>query len=227
MRHTYYIAIIIILLIPIGYSISIIQDQQQRLHDKDTQLNEHTAEISYRKSKEGKLIADKLAAETRANDLATAYPALAQTISKEMDIKLKNLRLAMQAEFTAHGEGMSSITNNYYDSAGTKVLRRQLQFDDGYLGFHADLTSGVSKYDYTDTLTYAFNMCGRWWERKKLYGSGMLQNKQAKITGSTSVMVKEYKDKRWGIGPYIGYGVGRDGLQTNFGISIQYSLIKF
>lgn len=40
--------------------------------------------------------------------------------------------------------------------------------------------------------------------------------------------VKKFtKQKRWGIGPYVGYGITKDGLTPSVGISIQYSIFKF
>lgn len=100
---------------------------------------------------------------------------------------------------------------------------------DGYLDLQADVYSEIDapyKYSYTDTLKYAFYMKReRWYKARKLYGAAMLSNPNARVTNTQSFLVQ--RDKRFGLGPYFGYGVGVSGAQTNIGISVHYSLIRF
>lgn len=35
------------------------------------------------------------------------------------------------------------------------------------------------------------------------------------------------KNKNWGIGPYIGYGIGSNGLTPTVGVGLQYNVLKF
>jgi hypothetical protein len=222
------IALILVLLAAVIYAGFGIVQLKRENKSLSSAIEEKNAEIKYRTNERGKLIAEKQVAEIRAKDLEQAYPKLAESIIKDFDIKLKNLRAYMQAEFAAHGQGQSSITNNYYtDSTGVQKSYWQLKAADGYLDFQADVYDSLHapyKYVYSDTMKYAFNLHGKWYERKKLYGSGMLSNKNAKITNSTSILINDYKDKRFGIGPYVGMDYR---LQPSFGISVHYSIVKF
>ncbi len=116
-----------------------------------------------------------------------------------------------------------------YDSTAFEPFA--LVADDGYLNFKADVYSQFDapyEYTYSDTVKYAFHMRGKWLQKKKLYATGMLSNKNARILNSEAVLVNEFRDRRWSVGPCISWGVDQH-LQTNFtvGFSIQYSLIKF
>jgi len=97
---------------------------------------------------------------------------------------------------------------------------------DGYLDFHADVYDELNapyEYAYSDTLEFAWHeKREKWWKAKKLYGSGKLNNKNAQIVNSESILIST-RAKRFGIGPYVGYGFG--GL--NAGISVHWSVIKF
>lgn len=63
--------------------------------------------------------------------------------------------------------------------------------------------------------------------RTVTYLDGYSINPNSKVTGVTDLRFVTDKPKRFGIGPYIGYGY--DGLRwaPSMGISLQYSLIKF
>lgn len=189
-------------------------------------IQEQQAEINYRKTHEGKLIADKQAAEVRASDLAKAYPELANILTNQMDIKLKNLQSVLRAEFQVVGQGNSTVIHNHYDSTG-QYPQWTLKAQDGYLDFEADVYDSLRapyRYTYHDTLVYAFHFKRKWaFGNKQLYGSGMLRNQNSKITNSTAVQIKDFRDKRFGVGPYVGYGTSG----ASVGISVHYSVVRF
>jgi hypothetical protein len=230
MKNYHYIIAIVILLGILIFGAQYIMESDNRIQGLESALEERESQITYRKTQEGKLIADKLAAEMRAREFEDAYPKLAEDISRQFDVKLKNLRAVIHAEFEARGSG-NSVVNNYYDSTGRQAL--EIQADDGYLQFKAQVYDSLDapyEYTYRDSIRYVFHVKKQGFlglGKRSLYASGMLSNPSAKITNSTSVLVREAGDKRWGIGPYVGYGFGADGPQTTFGISVHYSLIKF
>jgi hypothetical protein len=230
MKNYHYIIVITILLGILAVGAQFIMEEDNRIQGYKSALDERDAEITYRKTQEGKLIADKQAAELRAREFQNAYPKLAEQISRQFDVKLKNLRAVIHAEFEARGSG-NSVVNHYYDSTGHEAY--EIQADDGYLQFKAQVYDSLNapyEYTYRDSIRYVFHVKKQGFlglGKRSLYASGMLSNPSAKITNSTSVLVREARDKRWGIGPYIGYGFGADGPQTTVGISIHYSLIKF
>lgn len=209
-----------------------LQKTKRELKSKDSALTSANAEITWHKNAQGKLIAEKQAAEIRAKDLEQSFPKLAEVLTEQMDIKIKNLKAAIHAEFMAQGDGVVDI-HYHYDSATGKPIPSRWQFnvDDGYLDLKAeglDSLQATYAYTYGDTLTYAFELRKKWLlGNKSLYGSGMLRNPGARIVNSESVLIDDFKDKRFGIGPYVGYGFGPDGGQTTIGISVHWSVFKF
>lgn len=121
----------------------------------------------------------------------------------------------------------------FLDKQGRPIFQYDpfaLVAQDGYLDFHADIYNEYDipfSYTYSDTLRYVFtNERDHWWSRKKLYGRAMLGNPAASVVHE-SFLVRECRDRRFGIGPYIGYGVSPQGLQWSWGLGVQYSLIRF
>lgn len=102
---------------------------------------------------------------------------------------------------------------------------------DGYLDFQAEVYDPLNapyEYTYGDTAKTAFIMKGKWFQKKQLYASTLFSNPNAKILNTTNILVDQCKDKRFGIGPYIGAGLNSQlQPQTTVGISVHYSLIKF
>ncbi len=242
-RDTQFKNVAILLLIVFGAIVSVamyftfrnIRDLKSKLASKDQAIEERDAVIKYRTTENGKLIADKQAAELRAEDLEKAYPKLAEAISKQMDIKISRLTAVVQAQFQAQGELLGRIDTGTFKPTGLTLnpelhtFNRHGQLTDKYLNADLYWQDGSNKisglYTYTDSIVFAFHMKGKWWQRKQLFGSGMLSNPQAKITNMTSIQVKEFKDKRFGIGPSINYDPFIN--RVTIGVGLHYSLIKF
>lgn len=206
--------------------------QSNQIAGLESGLSARADSIEYLESMSGKIIAQKEAAELSAQDMAKVFPEFADRLTREMDIKLKNLKSAITAEFVARGSG-SAVVNQYYvtDSTGSAIRSRpvwKLQVQDGYLDFTADILDSLNApytYHYHDTLTYAFHLKRKWiLGNAKLYGSGMLGNPNAKIVNSTSVEVRDYRDKRFGVGPFV--GLDYQGRIT-VGLGVQYGLFRF
>jgi hypothetical protein len=209
--------------------------QEKLLEQKNSVIKEQNAVIEYRTNELGKVIADKNAAEISYKELRESYPKLAESITRDFDIKLKNLKVYMEAEFKASGKGNSTVNNHYYtDSTGVRVPFWKLKASDGYLDLLAtvyDSTNAPFKYDYSDTIKYAFNVKKKWFlGNETLYGSGMLSNPNAKINNSTSILIKDFRDKRWSLGPYVGvmpYYDDKLSFRFSVGVGLQYSVFKF
>lgn len=202
---------------------------KDQLYQKESVINEKNAVIQYRENQAGKLIAEKQATEISYKELQQSYPKLAEAIVKDFDIKIKNLRAYMSAEFQARGQGSSTINNHYYtDSTGVQIPFWKLKASDGYLNFLAsvyDSTNAPYEYTYTDTIQYTFNVKKKWFlGNEKLYGSGLLGNPNAKITNSTSIHIKKYRDKRFYLGAGFSYGIDGKLLPS---VHAGYSIIRF
>jgi hypothetical protein len=112
-----------------------------------------------------------------------------------------------------------------------KIEPFALVAQDGYLDFHAEVyseTRAPYEYSYSDTLKYAYHFKrDKWYGRKKLYGSALMSNPNARVLNTQAYLIDSYREKRFGIGPHVGYGLSPNGLQWNVGISVHYGLIRF
>lgn len=231
-RDLYYIIAIVALSALAFWLFNNWKNSQAEVSRKDSVITEKNAEIKYRVNREGEILAQKEAAVIRAKDLEDAYPKIYEDLKKEFDIKVKDLKAYIQNEFEARGTGQGSITtNNYYDS----TLRRQIRFrdfemNDGYLTFNTRLFDSLSNslynYVYSDTSKTAIHTKKRWlFGKEQLYATTKLSNPNAKLIGSTNVLIDTYRDKKFGVGPAIIY----DPFNGNFsiGVSLTYCLFKF
>lgn len=187
-------------------------------------IDEKDGLISYYVNENGRVVAEKRAAEVRANEIKSMYPEIYASVKRDFDIKIKDLKAYMQSEFKATGSGKSDVHNHYHTATGsvaTDIVSR-----DGYLDYKGTIIDSVRatyEYSYTDTIKYAISVRRDWlFGNEKLYSSATLSNKNAKIYGSKTVLVTNYRDKRWG----LGVGLFYDG-RVRLGVGIQYNLIKF
>jgi hypothetical protein len=197
---------------------------------KDSIIAEKNAEIQYRVNKEGKIVAEKQAAQATAKQFAEAYPQLANELMKQFDVKIKDLRAVIQAEFQARGSG-NATTNvyNYYDTLTQDSVKAiAFKVNDGYLNMDATILPDRSPYEYVyqDTLTYGFTVKKKWALGKEtLYGFGGLKNPNAKVTSATNVLIDSYNDKRWVLSAGVSYApFTKQVLPT---VTFGYAIVKF
>ena len=229
--HAIYIAGLSILLGIVVFLVLRLERANGEIDRKDSIIAEKNAEIEYKTSETGKIVAEKIAAEATAKEALEAYPEIVNQIKREFDIKTRDLKAFVQASFHAQGHGEASVVNNYYtDSTGQKIKAKQFTFKDDYLFFEStifdDKDKADSRYTYSDSISMAFHVKRKWRLGKEtLYASASLGNPNAKVTSSTSVLIKEAKDKRFFIGPMGGY----DPFQGRFflGVGVGYALFKF
>lgn len=223
--------IVIACLLALGF---FFYDRWQKLREintqKDTIIAEQNDSIRHRTNEYGRVVAEKLAAQATAKQLAEAYPQLEKELKDEFDIKIRDLKSYIRNQITARGQGQASVVNNYYiDSAGNKIATRDLRFADGYLDFRStiDTTSlANSTYTYTDTIVTAIHSRKKWFLGKEsLYASSSLKNPNARVTASTNLLVDDVRDKRFVI--YVGAGYDPFAQQATINIGLGYALIKF
>ena len=207
---------------------------------KGTVIAEKNAVIQYEINEKGKILGKKEAAELRIKDLEASYPEIYKSLKEDMNVEFKRLKAFVQNEFEARGSGTGTVTNNhYYDSAsGKNVKFRDFHMDDGYLTFDTklfdSLATSLYKYTYRDTAKTAIHGEKKWYQvfkNEKLYATTTFGNPQSKITGTTNILVNNYRDKRFSISISIGYGLVKteNGVDTGWfgGPSASYSLFKF
>lgn len=236
--HLYYLSGIIGLAVLVYILWSQLESSKSALRQANSVIAEKNAEIQYRTNREGRIIAEKQAAEIRAKELEKMYPQVYDEIKKDFDLKIKNLRAYIKNEFEARGSGTGEVTHNhYYDSAENRVVRfRDFKMDDGYLKFktrlYDSLSNALYEYVYSDTASTVIDARKKWlFGKEQLYASTMFKNPNAKITGTTNILVNNYRDKRLSFGISAGWGVLKVGNEVRtgwfMGPSIEYALFKF
>jgi len=230
-RDFYYIVAIAILIGLTFFCYDRWQSARQTVSQQSSVIAEMQDTLKYHRNQEGRLVAEKLAAQVQnAEDFKKSYQRFAEDITKQFDVKLKQVRVAIRQEFEARGSGQATV-NHYYrsDSTGSKYPVWKLRAADGYLDFSAELLDSLHapySYIYQDTITTLVTARKKWFfGSEHLYSSSALRNKNARITNSTSVLVKSYRDKRW----VISVGVSYDPLNNRMVPAVQagYKLIGF
>lgn len=191
-------------------------------------ITEKNAALEFTKNEVGRLVAEKKAAEIEAKDLKRMYPEIYNAITKELNIKTKELKAYIKSEIEVAASGKGVINNNHYYTlpSGDTVRVSQYSMDDGFLKFKANLLDSSYTYLYQDTVKQAIALKKKWLLGKEsLYGSATLSNPSAKVVGSQSILINDYKDKRFGLG--IGILYDPFSGQPHFGVGLQYNLIKF
>jgi hypothetical protein len=193
-------------------------------------IDQKNSEIEFHVNDKGRIVAEKGAAEMRYKDLQRSYPSIYNSIKNDMDIKMKNLRAYIQSEFQASASNNGTITNNYIISSdSTKKQYRVLNVNDGYLKLVSYIgDSSVSPYNYTyaDTIKQAISIRRSWFlGREHMYSTATMSNPNSIIRGNTSILIKDYRDKRFGVG--IGATYNPFANKVFVGIGIQYNLFKF
>lgn len=222
----------------IGFLIFLLYDLRQHsklVEDQFRSANgQHQTEVEYLKNELGKTVSAKQAAEISSRQFIDLYKREAAELRDDLNIKIKNLKSYVRAEFRATGGGPSVIVNRpepeseiEFESESSIDTTPYLFFKDGYLDFSSTIgRDPLAKYTYTDTLVYAVASKKKWFlGKEQLYGNGMFANPNAKITGSTDVLINNYRDKRWAVtvGPYYDPFRGQAGVSVGLG----YTLIKF
>lgn len=245
-KDHYYILSIVIAIITIIFLLNRLSGRDKIIEQKDSVISEKNATITYHVNDKGRIVSEKDAAVLRSKDLEESYPKIYETLKRDMDINARNLKAYIQNEFSARGQGTGSITNNHYYDSGTKTSFDSLKFkmDDGYMKFKVGFElryfnnklsykQSPYSYSYSDTSKTAVHGKKKWLlGNERLYSTTTFGNPNSKITGTTNILVDNYRDKRWSISFSVGYGLVKakdDEVHTGWfaGPSVTYSLFKF
>lgn len=236
----YLISIILGLLVVIGIFINLWHHAKHLSENKDYVITEKSDSIRQFKSKSGHVITEKSAAQVEPDQFQKYYPELAKLITKELDIRVKDLKAVISARFeadgiisgkldTMHVDLKSSLKRFKIDSVDQNV-NWGFAVNDDYLKGLAIVNKKTLDYqfhyDYSDSLTFAISSKKKWlFGSEKLYGTGRLSNPKARIIGQQSVLIDKYRDKRF----YLGAGVSYDPFVNQFRPTLQvgYAFVKF
>jgi hypothetical protein len=179
----------------------------------------------------GRWRAEATTATVSKKDLQEFFSMESEQIRKDFDTKLKNvtgyLRSSMQTTGTVAMKADS----------GTKVIIQNLNGSDTAVFHYTDIWSHFDailhnsqlqlSYRVHDSIAFVSSI-----KRNGLFGpthtvlNGISYNPNTKISGITGIDIK-VPDRKFGIGPYIGYGWNGSSWSPSVGISVHYSLVKF
>lgn len=205
--------------------LSALNDNQESI------IAEKNDSIRYHINDKGRVVSEKLAAEAASKQIAEAYPQLEKELKDAFDLKLRDLRVFIKNEIQATGQGKSTVVNNYYtDSLGNKIEYRDVKFSDGYLKFESSVFEGLDfgdvKYEYRDTISTVISSSKKWlFGKETLRAKSSLNNPNARVTGTTNILINNYRDKRFCV--YVGPGYDFLNNQLTLNVGVGYALIKF
>ena len=230
--HFFYIACILVCAAIIFYMDKRLARVEREASSYASALVEKEAEVTYYRNERGRIIAQKEAAVLTSQEIAKAYPKVIEEMKKEFDIKLKDMKAYVRNEFEARGSGNSTIHNHYViDSTGRRVPVWEMRVSDGYLDFRSTVIDSLHApytYSYTDTATTVISRKKKWlFGKESLYSSTMFRNPNAKVTGTTNILVNNYKDKRWVISIGASYVPFSESGKFQPTITAGYALFKF
>jgi hypothetical protein len=201
-----------------------------KLERTDSVLSEKTDSIRYWKSRSGKTVASKTAAEISPREIDKHYQDISAEL-KDMRIKLSQVRAVLKASIEATGEGKVIIVRDTIFAPGyVPFIQDSVFIDDSYLRLKAQVIPGTNesylayKYTYSDTVLWAAYDKKKWiFGNERLYADFRLSNPNARAVNMTSVLIRQ-RDKRFNVS--IGAGYDPFTNQVRPGIYLGYSLIR-
>jgi hypothetical protein len=219
--------IVAALVMVIVYLVFRLETKSRQLESKTSALEEKEAVIREFRTASGKTATEKVTAEINKSDLKDHYPEVTKELA-DLKIQLRNLKGVLTASIAANGKGEVIIVRDTIRVPGAvPVILDSVKINDGYLRFKGQSKAGMFGYAYTyaDSITFAIHSKKKWFlGSEKLYGTGKLQNPNAKITNQTSIVIPT-RDKRWNVSAGVGYDFyGKRIVPT---VYAGYSLIRF
>lgn len=224
------LAILTLLVIILSY---MMYDMISQNKSYKSAMSASQSQVMYFKNKAGEEIARREAAEVDKKVLLDFYNKELSGIKDKMDINEKNIRSFITAELKAKYSGKGKVDTVYMavingDTVNSK--EPMIAVSDSTKWIQIKGVASASKgflyeIDTYDSVGFVTNLRRpAWYKSKQLFIDGYNANPNSHISGLNNVQVKDFKDKRFGVGPSLQFGI--DGNFT-FGVSIQYSLLKF
>lgn len=219
----------LVLIILLAASVLYLAQRNRKLSresdNKSSIIAEKTDSLHYERNARGQEIASKNAAVASLQELQEAYGNELEQIREQLNIKDRDLRAFMQANFQAKGSG-TTIIHNHYDSTGSQVVKPAFSIEDGYLALSGAIQDSTLtyQYTYTDQILAVFHYEKKGLFKKELHWSGSLSNPNARITSATNAIVDEYKDRRWNLSVGVSYSPFTQQVLPT--VSVGWALIK-
>lgn len=216
-----YLGIIIVLALSLGFSLRSCQNNKTQYN---TNIEALTDTITYIKSKNNDLIATKTIYEANIKDL--------QSLNNELYEDIKNMNVKNPETVIKYVGAIDNKSNDttYIIKNDTiyKGFSKSFDFSNKWRTFNGslDYIPDSLKFNINNDIVY-FDYTVIVDDDNKLYIKS--SNPYVKYEEMTGLTLPKQKQKRFGIGPHIGYGLDLSNMKFSpyIGIGLQYNLISF
>ncbi|WP_343302838.1 DUF6549 family protein [Chitinophaga niabensis] len=172
----------------------------------------------------GREHAEKQVAEGSISALKIYYKSEIDSLKRIFRMKENALQSFVSAQTETKGSVVLKVDTVYGDTSKTY----QFHYDDRWISLQGEIAKEpFIRYSVRDSITFVTYSKKKGLFTKETYVDGFSQNPNTRITGLTGIRVNNAKSKRFGVGPYAGYGFNGTRWTPSAGIAIQYSLINF
>lgn len=202
--------------------------------DADTNAGLATAlqaKVSNWKDKYGTEHAEKLALVGNVKQLKAANIHLIDTVAKLLKVKPKHIRNISAGSIETSREVITKIDTLFLTADSTKQAY-SFTYQDKWLDLKGEIEQEQIRMRYRSFDSVVFTT----YEKKRkgflnfhrdVYVDGYSTNPHSRVKGITGIKVSEEKRKRFGAGPYIGYGFDGQQMRLTIGVSVNYDVIQF
>lgn len=190
-----------------------------------TEIKDDSA--SYWKDAYGREHAQKEVAEAKYETIKAVYGPVIDSVLKGLKIQGKQMESLNIAGISNSNHVALSVDTIHKDS----TTEYRFHYDDKWIKL-AGIIGQNSALDYT---TYDSLIITSYYKRSGFLGLGKKTsyvdayslNPHSHITGMQSIRIATEKPKRFGLGPYVGYGWNGRQWAPNIGFGLNFSILKF
>lgn len=155
--------------------------------------------------------------------LMAAYPRV-DSILRVLDIQGKQLQALTAMSTTTAGSFRPKLESV---ARGDKTFQ-QISYKDKWLELDGVITdTPILQYSIYDSFIVSTYWKRKWWlGKKEVFIDAYSLNPASKVNNLTGLKVSTENPKRFGIGPYVGYGWNGREWAPSVGVSLNYSLIR-
>ena len=220
-----------LLIIAVLYILHLHEMKRNQRMSLESVINQKSSEFKIRLTADSLRIASQSRAQlTNANEISKYYAKELEAVKKELGGKIDKMQSLVRATFLVTTQGkvkpaFESDTTKQSIPTGTTAV--SATFKDKHFDIYTriDADTALFKASYSATFTAVGFVKKRLLKKDQYFINAYLDDKNASITGLTNFEVKEFKDKRFGVGPFVGYDFINN--RPSAGIAVYYSLFKF
>ncbi|MFA6057303.1 MAG: DUF6549 family protein [Taibaiella sp.] len=193
--------------------------------ERITQIRDDS--ISYWKDKFGREHAEKQMAVASYQEIKIVYGPLMDSVLSALKIQGKQLEQLTVIGMTSSNRVNLKVDTVYVDSAA--------QYRFAYKDRWIDINGMLGNNSYLEYTSFDSLIISGYTKRRGFLGLGRKEtyidaysiNPHSKMSGLQGIQISKERPKRFGIGPYVGYGYAGGRWLPMVGVGLNYSLIKF